>query len=355
MNSTPHFWIFYRKTLKYLLESEKVYESDKILLASNGALERYQFKILLENKKDILSKVISDENNKISFHSFFFGFNFIQSDEVIQLQTSLELFREYKGDKNLVYLILLGVTNHWSLLVIENKKGIFKFNYLDSNNILKIFDLKKSDEVSEYLTYTCSNVNDFDKLRSKDKQIEKFADEYINDISKYRKPPPGSPLGWFRTCFIQWLSDINISIKLLFKVIYENYSLYDNIIECTLSRIVHTFAEYNQCEYSKSWIDNLEISDQNERDASNFFDKLVSWLNNEYHPSTLEKELINSLKKYDNARSIKKMQLYDNFVLMICYIEKIEKFVKKIEDEAKTNLIDRFYGVICRIKDLISK
>ena len=115
LNSTVKFWKMYNKTLKILSETKEVNQSDMQILMSEGALERYQFKILLDNYHFKAQK-------NIKFYSFFFAFNFIQGmskTEVIELQNALDDFKNYSENEKLVYFILMGITNHWSILVLE--------------------------------------------------------------------------------------------------------------------------------------------------------------------------------------------------------------------------------------------
>jgi hypothetical protein len=84
-------------------------------LLKEGPLERYQFKFILESNNKVKRKLAGNKKLEISFFRFFYGFGIIQGmkkDEIKSLQDNIELFKVNKT-RNLVYVILLGITNHW--------------------------------------------------------------------------------------------------------------------------------------------------------------------------------------------------------------------------------------------------
>jgi hypothetical protein len=361
MNSNPQFWIFYKQTLKYLLNSNLIGESDKALLKQAGPLERYQFKLLLKNVPYVIRKVSDDENNTIKYFSFFFAFNFIQMDraDVMDLQKSLEFFRDYKGEKNLVYLILMGITNHWSVMILESKKGEITFNYIDSTNLYDVFKLKTKENVIDYLNYLCSHVTDMNNLYLKDgEEIEKYAEEKLTEVSKYRK----APTGWLKKCFFQWISDINIAVKILFKIIYEGYSLYDNIIESFLIRFTHTFEEYNNLllsnrktieDFLNKECVNLDSENRKKEIISDKRNKLKIWLENEYHPRVIQSDFLRELETFKNEESVKKTLIFSKFENLVYYCKKIQNFVLEDigEDFNTKDLFTRFYDILDKLID----
>jgi hypothetical protein len=357
MNSSPKFWIFYNRILKYLLNSNLVGESDKNLLKQTGPLERYQFKLLLQHMPYVIKKVSDDENNTIKYFSFFFAFNFIQMDraDVLEFQKSLNYFREYNGEKNLVYLILMGITNHWSVMILENKKGNITFNYIDSTNNYDVFKLKTKENVIEYLNYLCSQVTDINSLNIKDgEEINEYVEQKLAEISKYRKPPTG----WLKKCFYQWISDINISVKILFKIVHEGYSLYDTIIESFLIRFTHTFEEFNNLLLCKretiddfiknelNIIDNSEI--RKKEKLTNIRNNLKFWLENEYHPRIIQSDFLRQIETFNNEETTKKTLTYIKFENLVYYCKKIENLIfQNVEQDLNTNeLLRRFYDIL---------
>jgi hypothetical protein len=109
------FWKFYNKIVRYLKDNIELEKQALELLLNLGPLERYQFKFLLENNKEIKGKIKSTNQLEISFSRFFYGFGIIQGmnkQEISDLQDKLEQFKLNKT-KKLVNVILLGITNHW--------------------------------------------------------------------------------------------------------------------------------------------------------------------------------------------------------------------------------------------------
>jgi hypothetical protein len=343
------------------LNSNLIGESDKALLKQAGPLERYQFKLLLKNVPYVIRKVSDDENNTIKYFSFFFAFNFIQMDraDVMDLQKSLEFFRDYKGEKNLVYLILMGITNHWSVMILENKKGEITFNYIDSTNLYDVFKLKTKENVIDYLNYLCSHVTDMNNLYLKDgEEIEKYAEEKLTEVSKYRK----APTGWLKKCFFQWISDINIAVKILFKIIYEGYSLYDNIIESFLIRFTHTFEECNNLllsntktieDFFNKECVNLDSENRKKEIIIDKRNKLKIWLENEYHPRVIQSDFIRELETFKNEESVKKTLIFSKFENLVYYCKKIQNFVLEDigEDFNTKDLFTRFYDILDKLID----
>jgi hypothetical protein len=365
LNSSIHYWIFYKKNLGFLMKSKKVMTNDKIFLQKEkgGSLERYQFQLLLNDKEDIKEKVSSDENNDIYFHTFFFAFGFVQScrDEAQILQVALEKFRNYKGEKNLIYFILLGITNHWSLLVLENKRGQITFNYLDSTNLSEVFHLYTPDDLLDLLgnQLTWKNGESINAMKMNE-EINKFAEDHLNTISQYRKVPEG----FFRTCFIQWLTDINVAIKIIMKIVYENFSLYNYILESVLLRFTLKFEEYNMISLENDNNNICKFNFEVKQDLILVKERLINWLKVEYHPQTIESDILNSLNKFKNVEDIKKMKIYSKLKNLFNYIEAIKdmlliknwrtEFKEDETEREKAELIDRFYLVMNRIIKLFS-
>ena len=167
-------------------------------------------------------------------------------------------------------------------------------------------------------------------------------------ISKYRKPPSE----WFQKCFMQWIYDINITIKYFFKIFFEDMTLYDIAMERMLIRMMSTFEEYTGIFLEKE-IKNISFDNEAKQ-------KLVLWLKLEYHPKTLKDEVYNSITmfKYD----LKKLKIYNKICNWIRYAEKLKVYVHESDwmYECKMNnerddleLIDRFYQIITKIKQLI--
>lgn len=356
MNSVQKFWKFYKHSLTFLLESENVYETDKKSLKNSGPLERYQFDLLLNKKDDIVKKIASDEKNEIKFFSYFYAFNFIQSlskEDIIKLQESLNYFKTYRGDKKLIYVILLGITNHWSVLLLENDNEKITFNYLDSTNI-NVFMLKTVDDVNENLSFLTGNSSSsITELENMNKEIEKFADRSIAEISVYR---PFSN-AWFRKCYIQWMSDINITIKYFFKILFEDFTLYHVVVEGGLIRLAATFEEYVGINLSED-----AFIEKNEEKIFEIKEKLLLWLNVEYHPTTIHDDILNPISKFKFTEEVKKLKCYLKIFNWLNFCKKIQSSIhnknwlheeKDIEERERDELIDRFYEILNELEILI--
>ena len=106
--------------MNYLINNFKLNENDKKSLLNFGPLERYQFELLLNNNKNIIKRTSSTKDIKISFYRFFYAFGNLQDfdkSEIKKLQENLEIFKTSK--ENLIYVILLGITNHWVFLILQ--------------------------------------------------------------------------------------------------------------------------------------------------------------------------------------------------------------------------------------------
>ena len=51
----------------------------------------------------------------------------MSNTDVLELQSALNEFKNYSGNEKLEYFILLGISNHWSILLLEKESG--KINY----------------------------------------------------------------------------------------------------------------------------------------------------------------------------------------------------------------------------------
>lgn len=353
MNSTVKFWKLYEKLQKFLLGNPNVTKGDKESLRKLGALERYQFKIILESypKFKKINKI------KLKFLTFFFAFNFIQGmskQEIIDLQEAMKTFREYnkKGQK-LVYVMLLGITNHWSILILENDNSNIKFYYLDSknSNVFNIEDNQNDVLMTNNPTYL-KNDNTCILNLDINKKYEDFAEKIYADIAKYRKPLDG----WFKKCYIQWLHDINLTVDLFYRIIYENYSLCEFFLESVLDRFVKTFEEYNSLKLDNKTINSIiNVKIISKEAIRDYKSRLILWLNVEYHPKIINVDIYGTIKSFEYDKFIEKMPIYPQFKNLLIFSLYLKNFIyidnwwsKKLEPEEFKNagLIERYYNVM---------
>lgn len=92
----------------------------------------------MDNYEYIQQRIRGNEKATIRFFRFFYGFGIVQgmkNVDIKELQLALEAMRKYEDCQRLIYVILLGITNHWSILIIVSENKEIKFYYLDSLNI----------------------------------------------------------------------------------------------------------------------------------------------------------------------------------------------------------------------------
>ena len=125
---------------------------------NEGPLERYQFYYLLKNNKEIAQSIASDENYNISFTKFLYGFGRVsgmKQVDITDFQKEIDNFLNFSWEKNKLFkknvmIVLLGITNHWNILVVErnfsNFKRTNKYYFLDSRNYYEIFTLGDNEK-----------------------------------------------------------------------------------------------------------------------------------------------------------------------------------------------------------------
>jgi hypothetical protein len=107
MNSPVKFWKFYKNTLNFLVNNMKMEENARQCLLNEGPLERYQFKFLLDKCNK------TKESKYLKFLRFFFGFGIVQGMHKSEIKSLQQHFDKLNECKNMTYVILLGITNHW--------------------------------------------------------------------------------------------------------------------------------------------------------------------------------------------------------------------------------------------------
>ena len=222
MNNNWKFYKFYFKTLNYILNNMQLQKSAIKSLITRGPLERYQFKFLISNNKKIISKLSSDENYDISILQFFYGFNRFNGtiNEAINFQNGINNFLN-NNNKKKILVIILGIVNHWNLLVIErNIDNINKYYFLDSRNYFTIFNIDyeniESESMKEIINYYMENC----KIRNN-----------------------RNPSSWSINCFKVWIKDMNKSLEIIFDILNQKMNLFDMIINENVDIFVNSFEE----------------------------------------------------------------------------------------------------------------
>jgi len=119
LNSSVKFWMFYDKTINYLLTETRVNDYDKESMLKQGPLERYQ----LTNLIDVKFKYLKENTKayRVEVCKLFYGFGILQGmskTDIVNLQKSLEKIRDnFDKLKNQVTFIFLGSTNHWVRII----------------------------------------------------------------------------------------------------------------------------------------------------------------------------------------------------------------------------------------------
>ena len=108
-------------------------------------MERYQFVYLLKEFPKI-RELFNDLDDKyiIDFTKFLYGFGIFNGtiDEAIDFQSKMNNFMKDESKyKEKVLIILLGIVNHWNILILhKNIQNKIKIYFLDSRNSPEIFD-----------------------------------------------------------------------------------------------------------------------------------------------------------------------------------------------------------------------
>jgi hypothetical protein len=145
-------------------------------------------------------------------------------------------------------------------------------------------------------------------------------------------------------------------------IIYEGYSLYDNIIESFLIRFTHTFEEYNNLllsnrktieDFLNKECVNLDSENRKKEIISDKRNKLKIWLENEYHPRVIQSDFLRELETFKNEESVKKTLIFSKFENLVYYCKKIQNFVLEDigEDFNTKDLFTRFYDILDKLID----
>lgn len=329
MGSCWEFWMFKYKVLKYLISNMKIEPSGVKSLMNEGPLERYQFYYLLKNNKEIAESISSDDNYNISFTKFLYGFGRVSGmnqTDIKDFQKEIDNFLNFSWEKNKLFkknvmIVLLGITNHWNILVVErnfsNFKRTNKYYFLDSRNYYEIF-----------------TIGDNEKKR------KKFMNNCIKNSTMYSGKPP---CDWWVHCLPFWIDDMNRSIEILHDIFDSKYTLIDFIMNQLINELVKSF-ESN----TNLILDENLILDKSEEGIN----KIKNWIKGDYHPQIIKVEIINQIEGYNYKDKLVSLQNYNKFITWIKVIEQYVNILMKEEDKELEEIINRYVEEIQCLKDL---
>ena len=316
MNNNWKFYKFYFKTLNYILNNMQLQKSAIKSLITRGPLERYQFKFLISNNKKIISQLSSDENYDISILQFFYGFNRFNGtiNEAINFQNGINNFLN-NNNKKKILIIILGIVNHWNLLVIErNIDNINKYYFLDSRNYFTIFNI------------------DYENFESE--SMKEIVNSYIENCKTRNNRNPSS---WSINCFKVWIKDMNKSLEIIFDILNQKMNLFDMIINENVDIFINSFEE--------TTLFNLD-NDINLKCNENI-EKVFSFMKNNYLPSLFEGEIYLYFIQFQ-YKSLNKIISWNKFIKILMAFNYVITYKEKSKNDDETNEFLNKYKILIK-------
>ena len=329
------FWSFYKESINFLISNLQLESYAIDSLKNEGPLERYQFTYLLGEFPKI-KRLFNElkENFDISFTKFLFGFGIFNGtiEEGIDFQKKINKFLEIdKNNKSKILIILLGIVNHWNVLILhKNSQNKIDIYLLDSRNTPEMFN----------------SIDLYDDLNNNDntkEQIDKIKALYINNLLN-NKLKNKTVTKWYITCWKDWYDSMNKSLLLIFKILLKKKNLLDYIIENKINLLINNF-------FSKISIDSNNFG--NDTELNNFDDinkeEIIKWIKEDYHPAVFNEEILNDIKKINYIIKEKK------FIQWIFFMKK--KLKEMIDDnnlnETEISMILRYIKYLSEIDKYI--
>ena len=303
-----HFWSFHKSSVDFLINKMNLEIPSKKQLVNLGPLERNQFKYLVQNVKEYKSIMSTTNNIYIDLTFAFYGFGIFQGmskHEVLHLQNQITSFVKANHKLNIL-VIVLGITNHWSVLILEKEKNSFNvdFKYFDSKQIEEIFLLYKDE-----------------------KKIEEFILERDRQKQNYGHKPIDK---WGFTVAKQWFEDINKIMHIIFNAVYNHISICSVIIEEQIRNVISSFESCFSVHVKGVGIEKIDVRKIIKINEETVL-SLLSWLSGHYHPKTIWSDIVDSACQYNlTGKNIKSIQNIQDF---LCFI----KILKNIFDYAIIN------------------
>jgi hypothetical protein len=330
MNSNVNFWKTYSKLTKELC---LIFLDDIEHITEGGSLDRLHLNFLTANNPKFLS-LINNQNFEIKFTGLFFAFGCFSGmggRDIISLQNSLDYIKNYNSTKPLIHVITLGIANHWSSLIIEKEAGKIKLVYLDSGNE-NVFNLKDWAE-EEY--DICTEFTDSCTINhSTQKEYVDYTEQACIEIARYRKPL----CEWLKKCYIQWVHDINFIVRLVYKTVFESFSLYELYLDSYIRRLITVF------KVKVCWDGG---------DVENRSDLLVKYLNEDYHPKILYEDIFTNIKIFGYQEKIKTMKIYPEFLKWLEISNKMKMGLDLKQTNNNNDILGRYFIVVDEIKTLL--
>jgi len=155
--------------------------------------------------------------------------------------------------------------------------------------------------------------------------------------------------------------DINDVLFLVYKIMYENYSLFDLAIERNLEQTLNSF-ESNinvklECNCSKRFFEQIK----DKKDHNKNKQKLIKWLNENYHPKVLVEDISNAIIQYKYQERIKKLDVYQKLSHFTSFAEDLREMMmnsnvpmnKSNEELNEHFLLERFFHFVDHLVKII--
>ena len=325
------FWSFYKESLNFLLSNLKLEESSINSLKNEGPLERYQFVYLLEEFPK-MKKLFNELkiNYDISFTKFLYGFGIFNGtfEESIDFQRKIYDFLFNQAEKEKILIILLGIVNHWNILILyRNAQNEISIYLLDSRNSPELFN-------------SIDLYDDINNNKENEIKIENMKEIYMKNILA-KKLKNKNITQWYITCWKDWYDSMNKSIIIIFKILSKKLNLINYIIDNKINHLINSFI-------SKTNVDliNFELDNKFHHDLDKNKDKILKWIKEDYHPAVFNDELLHDVKKANFVITEKKFIFWNKF--MKAYLNK-QKDNNELDENDK-NIVMRYLNYINEVE-----
>ena len=325
------FWSFYKESLNFLLTNLKLEENAIKSLKNEGPLERYQFVYLLEEFPK-MKKLFNELkiNYDISFTKFLYGFGIFNGtfEGGVDFQRKIDDFLFNKAEKEKVLIILLGIVNHWNILILhKNAQNEISIYLLDSRNSPELFN-------------SIDLYDDINNNKENEIKIENIKEIYMKNILA-KKLKNKNITQWYITCWKDWYDSMNKSIIIIFKILSKKLNLINYIIDNKINHLINSFI-------SKTNVDliNFELDNKFKQDLDKNKDKILKWIKEDYHPAFFNDELLHDVKKANFVITEKKFIFWNKF--MKAYLNK-QKDNNDLDENDK-NIVMRYLNYINEVE-----
>ena len=326
------FWSFYKESLNFLLTNLKLESNAIKSLKNEGPLERYQFVYLLNEFPKM--KILFNElkiNYDISFTKFLYGFGIFNGtfEESIDFQQKIDEFLDVNNtQKEKILIILLGIVNHWNILILhKNIQSGIDIYLLDSRNSPELFN-------------SIDLYDDINNRKENEIKIENMKEIYMKNILA-KKLKNKKITQWYITCWKDWYDSMNKSIIIIFKILSKKLNLINYIIDNKINLLINSFTSKTNIDIIKFGIDNKlnEDLDKNK-------DLILKWIKEDYHPAVFNDELLYDIKKVNFIIKEKKFISWVKLMKIYLYAQKDNKEL----DENDKSIVLRYLKYINEVE-----